>query len=77
MLILMFTLLGGCLASEQTALLAAQIACAVIAVGAGTTAVARMVAIYGALRRAELPEAERKPARPPARPLRAWFTKGE
>jgi CDP-diacylglycerol--glycerol-3-phosphate 3-phosphatidyltransferase len=75
MLILMFTLAFGSLATEANAQLAAQIACAVIAVGAGVTAIARMAAIYGALRRAELPHDERKPARPPARPLRAWFTK--
>jgi CDP-diacylglycerol--glycerol-3-phosphate 3-phosphatidyltransferase len=74
MLILMFTLLGGCLASVESAQLAAQIACAVIAVGAGVTAVARMFSIYGILRRAELPT---EPKPPPARPLRAWFTKGE
>lgn len=78
MLILMFTLVGGCLVREETARLAAQIACAVIAVGAGTTAVARMVAIYTALRRAELPAQgfeARKAA--PRTPLRAWFTKGD
>jgi CDP-diacylglycerol--glycerol-3-phosphate 3-phosphatidyltransferase len=75
MLILMFTLLGGCLTTVENAQLAAQIACAVIAVGAGVTAVARMVSIYGILRRGELPPAQPRP--PPARPLRAWFTKGE
>jgi CDP-diacylglycerol--glycerol-3-phosphate 3-phosphatidyltransferase len=74
MLILMFTLLGGCLTSVENARLAAQIACAVIAVGAGVTALARMVSIYGLLRRDESPP---QPKPPPARPLRAWFTKGE
>jgi CDP-diacylglycerol--glycerol-3-phosphate 3-phosphatidyltransferase len=77
MLILMFTLLFGSLASEPNARLAAQIACAVIAVGAGTTAVARMISIYGTLRRAELPAGGERKARPPVSPLRAWFTKGE
>ena len=77
MLILMFTLLGGCLVTLPTAQLAAQIACAVIAVGAGTTAIARMVSIYGTLRRAELPAQGFEARKAPARPLRAWFTKGE
>jgi CDP-diacylglycerol--glycerol-3-phosphate 3-phosphatidyltransferase len=74
MLILMFTMTFGTFASHENALLAAQIACAVIAVGAGFTAVSRMVSIYGLLRQSEIPgERGRKPA--PARPLRAWFTK--
>ena len=74
MLILMFTLLGGALFSVEAAQLAAQIACAVIAVGAGGTALVRMVTIYSLLRRDEIPN---EPKSPPARPLRAWFTKGE
>jgi CDP-diacylglycerol--glycerol-3-phosphate 3-phosphatidyltransferase len=76
MLIVMFTLLGGTLASAQNAQLAAQIACAVIAVGAGATAIARMVAIYTTLRREEAP-LDRGPKGVPPRPIRAWFTKGE
>jgi CDP-diacylglycerol--glycerol-3-phosphate 3-phosphatidyltransferase len=75
MLILMFTLAFGSLASLENALLAARIACAVIAVGAGGTALSRMIAIYALLRRDELPaEQVRKDS---ARPLRAWFTKGD
>jgi CDP-diacylglycerol--glycerol-3-phosphate 3-phosphatidyltransferase len=76
MLIVMFTLLGGALTTVENAQLAAQIACAVIAVGAGTTAVARMVAIYTMLRRQEAP-LDGGPKGVPPRPIRAWFTKGE
>jgi CDP-diacylglycerol---glycerol-3-phosphate 3-phosphatidyltransferase len=51
MLVLMFTLLGGTLVSPDQALFAAEMACAAIALGAGYTAVQRMVTLYGILRR--------------------------
>jgi CDP-diacylglycerol--glycerol-3-phosphate 3-phosphatidyltransferase len=53
MLVLMFTLLGGTLVTRGQALFAAEMACAVIALGAGYTAVQRMVTLYSILRRRE------------------------
>jgi hypothetical protein len=67
MLVLMFTLLGGTLVSRGSALFAAEVACAVIALGAGYTAVQRMVVLYGILRRRE-PAATPKPQEKPATP---------
>lgn len=68
MLVLMFTLLGGTFATREQALFAAEMACAVIALGAGYTAVQRMVVLYGILRRREAASAEEpKPGKAPSR----------
>jgi CDP-diacylglycerol--glycerol-3-phosphate 3-phosphatidyltransferase len=66
MLVLMFTLLGGTLVSHGQALFAAEMACAVIALGAGYTAVQRMVVLYGILRRRE-PEKPKQESPAPSR----------
>jgi CDP-diacylglycerol--glycerol-3-phosphate 3-phosphatidyltransferase len=56
-LVLMFTLLGGTLLARGQALFAAEVACAVIAIGAGCTAVQRMVTLYAILRHRDEPSA--------------------
>jgi CDP-diacylglycerol---glycerol-3-phosphate 3-phosphatidyltransferase len=69
-LILMFTMLFCPLFPERWAAPAAEVACALVAVGAAATAMARMWTIYGALRRRERPAvtpAARAPAENPAR----------
>ena len=67
MLVLMFTLLGGTLVSQSQALFAAEMACAAIALGAGYTAVQRMVVLYGILRRRQ-PAPAQKPQESAAPP---------
>jgi CDP-diacylglycerol---glycerol-3-phosphate 3-phosphatidyltransferase len=56
-LIVMFTLLFCAFFPERWAATAAEIACAVVAVGASATAASRMNAVYGLLRRREHPGA--------------------
>lgn len=63
MLIIMFTLLFCAFFPEPWAAPAVEVACAVVAVGASATAVARMSAVYNLLRRGEGPAA---PAPTPA-----------
>src|SRR5919197_3357896 len=52
-LIVMFTLLFSTLLPERWAAPAAEVACAVVTIGASLTAALRMVALYGILRRRE------------------------
>ncbi len=63
-LIMMFTLLFIALFPERWAMLGAEVACAVVAVGATATAVSRLSTIYAMLRRKEEPAAAEPPVRP-------------
>jgi CDP-diacylglycerol--glycerol-3-phosphate 3-phosphatidyltransferase len=64
-LVVMSTLLFCALFPERWAAPAAEVACAVVAVGATATAVARMLTIYGTLRRRESPAEVPSPAAAP------------
>jgi CDP-diacylglycerol--glycerol-3-phosphate 3-phosphatidyltransferase len=68
-LILMFTLLFCALFPERYASDAAQVACAVIAIGAALTAISRMVTVYGMLRRREGAAPRPAPAPSPEKPV--------
>jgi len=71
LLILMFTLLFCALFPERWAAPAAEVACAVVALGATGTAMARMWAIYGTLRRKERPAITPAPAAGAKNPARS------
>ncbi len=71
-LFIMLAMLASTLFPERWAAPAVQVACGIVAVGAGATAIRRMSAIYGTLRRREqpaLPSEAESPARaaPPVR----------
>jgi CDP-diacylglycerol--glycerol-3-phosphate 3-phosphatidyltransferase len=66
-LILMFTLLFCAFFPERWAAPAAEVACAVVAIGASATAIARMSAVHGLLRRRETSAAPPAPAAPEKR----------
>ena|SRR6266540_2145064 len=68
-LIVMFTLLFGTLLPERWAAPAAEVSCAVVAIGASVTAATRLVNIFGLLRARERPGPA--PAREPEKAARS------